>query len=86
MNISLNRTGGPRPVELAPPAEAATAKGAVRRPVSLTVTTAPKGADAADAVDAAVEADLTRGDDIGGLFADYGYPPPPAPDFSEKMI
>lgn len=69
----------PRPVEYAPPADPGSS-GPARQGAAPSYVPAAIP-QAAEAVDAAVEADLTRTDDIGSLFGAYGYAPPPMPDF-----
>ena len=50
-----------------------------RKPPSLAVTNSSAGA--AEKVSAEVEKSLNRDDDIGMMFAAYGYAPPPMPKF-----
>ena len=50
-----------------------------RKSPSLAVTSSSAGA--AEKVSAEVEKSLNRDDDIGMMFAGYGYAPPPMPKF-----
>ena len=84
MTIGFDRIGGGRPVEMTPagavaPSDGAPQGAAPSRPENLKVTEAPAGL--AETASAAVEADLTRTDDIGQIFAKYGYPAPKMPEF-----
>ena len=85
MTIGFDRIGGGRPVEMTPAGVVAPSDGAPQgavpvRPENLKVTEASVGYTG-EIANAAVEADLTRTDDIGQAFAKYGYPVPKMPEF-----